>query len=205
LLSPFCAWSVATTNDVRRCAISEFSAGVVAVFDSQKILISNIFSFGNFCKNERGTIAVTAGLCATALMGFAALAIDVASWQTAQRSMQGAADMAAYSAGIANNTANGTSYVTQAKGITAALGYVASQNGVTVSVNQPPTSGNYTSSVKAIEVIIQQPQPRYFASLFLSSNPTVKARAVATMTGNACALAGQHRQPGNQSQRFREH
>ena len=63
---------------------------------------------------------------------------------------------------MANNTANGTSYVTQAKGITAALGFVDGQNGVTVSVNKPPTSGGYTSSATAIEVIVQQPQPRYF-------------------------------------------
>jgi Flp pilus assembly protein TadG len=53
----------------------------------------------NLCNDQRGTIAVMTGLCAAVLAGFTALAIDVASWQVAQRSMQGAADTAAYSAG----------------------------------------------------------------------------------------------------------
>jgi Flp pilus assembly protein TadG len=157
----------------------------------KKCLFLKLLPFGlrNLCNDQRGTIAVMTGLCATALVGFAALAIDVASWQVAQRSMQGAADAAAYSAGIAYNTSNGTSIVTQAKGIAAAQGYVNGQNGATVAVNQPPKSGNYTSNATAIEVVIQQPQPRFFAGLFLSSNPTVSARAVAKISNPACILA----------------
>jgi hypothetical protein len=57
---------------------------------------------------------------ASSLFGFAALAIDVGSWQVAQRSMQGAADAAAYSAYVAYNLNSGTTIGTQAKGITAA-------------------------------------------------------------------------------------
>jgi hypothetical protein len=49
--------------------------------------------------------------------------------------------------------------------------------------------GGYASNASAIEVIIQQPQPRYFASAFLSSNPTIRARAVAISSGSACILA----------------
>jgi hypothetical protein len=44
----------------------------------------------------------------------------------------------------------------------------------------------------AIEVIIQQPQPRFFSGLFLAGNPTVSARAVAIDppgTGSPCVLA----------------
>jgi hypothetical protein len=157
----------------------------------KKWLSLNALSFRlrDFRNDQRGTIAVMAGLSGTVLVGFGALAIDVGSWQVAQRSMQGAADAAAYSAGIAYNKIDGTSIVTQAKGITAAQGYVDLQNGVTVAVNRPPTSGGHTSSATAIEVIIQQPQTRFFAGLFLSSNPTVTARAVATMYSPPCLLA----------------
>ena len=157
----------------------------------KKSLFSSSLSFGlrNLCNDQRGSIAVMTGLCATALVGFAALAIDVASWQVAQRSMQGAADAAAYSAGIAYNTSNGTSIVTQAKGIAATQGYVDGQNGATVAVNQPPKYGSYTGRTSAIEVVIQQPQPRFLAGLFLSSNPTVSARAVATVSNPSCILA----------------
>jgi hypothetical protein len=155
---------------------------------------SNSLSLGlrNLCNDQRGTIAIITGLSVAVLVGFAALAIDVASWQVAQRSMQGAADAAAYSAGIAYNKNDGTSYVTQAKGITAANGYVDGQNGATVAVHQPPIApSNYTGNATAIEVIIQQPQPRFLSGLFLSSNPTVSARAVATISssGPACLLA----------------
>ena len=147
------------------------------------------FDLRNLYDDQRGTIAVMTGLCAAALAGFTALAIDVASWQVAQRSMQGAADTAAYSAAIAYSSSGGTSYIAQAKGITASQGFVDGQNGATVAVNQPPTSGSYTSDTTAIEVVIQQPRPRLFSGLFLSSNPVVSARAVATVSSPACMLA----------------
>src|SRR5260370_31116294 len=146
----------------------------------KKCFVSSALSLGlrDLWNDQRGTIAVMTGLCATALAGFAALAIDVASWQVAKLSMQGAADSAAYSAGIAYSKSDGTDFHTQAKGITAAQGYVDGQNGATVTVNQPPASGSHASSATAIEVIIQQPQPRFLAGLFLSSNPMVTAPAV---------------------------
>jgi Flp pilus assembly protein TadG len=159
-----------------------------------RCLFSDGLSFGpvNLRDDRRGTVAVTIALCATVLFGFAGLAVDVASWQVNQRSVQGTADAAAYSAAVAYSKNNGTSIVTQAEGITAARGYVAGQNGVTVAVNQPPTSGPNTGIyATAIEVIIQQPQARLFSGLFLSSDPTVTARAVATVgaAGNGCVIA----------------
>ncbi len=143
-------------------------------------------------KDERGTVVVTLALLAPVIFGFAALAIDVASWQVAQKSMQGAADAAAYSAAATFQKGDGTSFVTQAKAISAASGFIDGQNNVTVTVNQPPTSGNYTGTATAIEVIVRQPQPRFLAGLFLSSDPAVNARAVATPAptgGSACILA----------------
>jgi Flp pilus assembly protein TadG len=176
-----------------RPVFSVLTIGTRVLFRSKKCSSPSLSSFGvcGLCKDERGTIAVMTGLCATAIVGFAALAIDVGSWEVAKRSMQGAADMAAYSAAIAYGKNDGTSITTQAKGVTAALGYVDGQNGVTVSVNQPPTSGAHVGTASAIQVIVQQPQPLYFAGLFLSSNPTVTAGAVAapSSSGSACMLA----------------
>jgi hypothetical protein len=93
------------------------------------------------------------------------------------------------SAGIAYNKADGTSITTQAKAVAAGQGYVDGQNNVTVTVNQPPKSGNYTGTSTAIEVIVQQPQPRFLAGLFQASNPTVNARAVARVSNPSCLLA----------------
>jgi Flp pilus assembly protein TadG len=144
----------------------------------------------HFWNNRRGTTAIITALCGPVVVGFLALAVDVGSWQVARLSLQGAADAAAYSAVVAYNNSVNNSVVRQAKGITAAYGYVDGQNGVTVSVNQPPTSGAHTSDVTAIEVIIQQAQKRYFSALFLSSNPTVTVRAVASPgTTGSCVVA----------------
>jgi Flp pilus assembly protein TadG len=175
----------------RRAAIFLFTTGVLGARKDR--FFSDLLPLGlrNLYNDQQGTIAVMTGLCATALFGFAALALDVTSWQVAQHSMQGAADTAAYSAGIAYDKNDGTSYVTQAKAIAAAQGYVDGQNGTTVTVNRPPSSGSYTSNTSAIEVIVQQPQPRFLSGLFLASNPTVNARAVTMVssTGPACVLA----------------
>ena len=173
---------------------SKITTGLLGAFGPKKRFFSNALSFGlrNLCSDQGGAIAVMTGLCVTVLVGFAALAIDVASWQVAQRSMQGAADTAAYSASIAYNKSDGTSYVTQAKAIAAAQSYVDGRNGAIVTVNQPPKSGSYASNATAIEVIIQQPQARFLSGLIVSTNPTVSARAVSTNvpgTGNGCVLA----------------
>ncbi|MGE5268123.1 MAG: pilus assembly protein TadG-related protein [Thiohalocapsa sp.] len=139
-------------------------------------------------RDEQGVTVVTTGLALTMLLGFAGLAVDVSAWQSAKRNMQGAADQAAYSAAIAAKAGgNGT---TNAKAITAQMGYVAGQNNTVVSVNNPPTSGSYTTNNKAWEVIITKPQPMWFASLFMASAPSATARAVAIpgIPGQYCLL-----------------
>jgi Flp pilus assembly protein TadG len=175
---------------VRRAAIFLFTTVLGARKDC---FFSGLLPAGlrDLCDDQQGTIAVIGGLSATVLFGFAALALDVTSWQAAQHSMQGAADTAAYSAGIAYAKNDGTSYVTQAKAIAAGQRYVDGQNGTTVTVNRPPSSGSYTSNTSAIEVIVQQPQPRFLSGLFLATNPIVNARAViiVSSTGPACILA----------------
>ncbi len=128
-------------------------------------IVANSFRpcFFDFREDQRGTIAITFALSITVLFGFLALATDAASWMTDQRAMQGAADAAAYSASVAYSKNDGTTIVTQAKAIAAQMGYVDGQNGVTVSVHQPPTSGNYTSVATAIQVIITKQATQFFA------------------------------------------
>jgi Flp pilus assembly protein TadG len=52
----------------------------------------------SFFRNERGQAAVLTVLCATALLGMAALVVDLGSWFRAQRETQAAADAAALAA-----------------------------------------------------------------------------------------------------------
>jgi putative Flp pilus-assembly TadE/G-like protein len=150
---------------------------------------SRRFMLTAFARDERGITAVTTGLALAMLAGFAGLAIDASAWQAARRDMQGAADQAAYSAAAAVNAgANGT---LNAKGITAQMGYVDTQNGVAVTVNNPPASGPNNTNNKAWEVMITKPQPMWFAGLFMATAPSATARAVATegVPGQFCLLA----------------
>jgi hypothetical protein len=144
-------------------------------------------------RDETGATAIIIGLSTTALMGGAALALDVGLWYNDKRIAQGAADSAAYSAAIDSAAGGSATHVAStAKAIAAQYGQVDGSNGVTVTVNTPPQSGSHTTTTGAIEVIIQRTETPLFASFFVNS-AGVAARAVAvpastTTNGSYCAL-----------------
>ncbi|MGH7210152.1 MAG: pilus assembly protein TadG-related protein, partial [Acetobacteraceae bacterium] len=142
---------------------------------------------GRIGRDRSGAIALTAALLSTVLLGFAALAIDVSSWESTKGRMQGTADEAALSAGVAFQA--GQNLTLEAHAIAAGAGFVNGQSGAVVTVNQPPLSGNYTADKTAIEVVISEPATATFSQLFLQSPPTVSARAVVAQTGaGACVI-----------------
>jgi hypothetical protein len=99
--------------------------------------------------------------------------------------MQSAADSGATSAATA-----GTNLTSEANSVTATYGYANGVNNVTVTVNQPPTTGNYVSNPQAVEVIVGQPQARLLSALFGSNPVLITARAVAVPNaGTGCVLA----------------
>jgi Flp pilus assembly protein TadG len=140
-----------------------------------------------------GATAIMMSVASTVLLGFAGVGIDVAMWETSKRDMQGAADNAAFSAAvIANSGSGGASCATgvavgtaciNAKAITAQMGFVDAQDGVTVAVNNPPTQGSYAANTLAWEVVVGKPQQMWFANAFVASQPVATARAVALPTG----------------------
>ena len=143
----------------------------------------------SFEGDQRGSVAVIMVFVGLALMGFAALAIDVGNWEANKSRLQGAADEAAYAAGFA--IANGTSAAQkEGLGVMAAQGFFNGQGGVAVSVAIPPTSGSYAGTANGIQVTVSQPQQRYLSGPFLSSDPTISATAVAVPSqANACIIA----------------
>lgn len=140
--------------------------------------------------DRAGITALVTGLSLVVILGFIGLAIDVGVGYHAKRQAQNAADSAAYSAAIAeaDGASSGT---TEAQAITAAYGLQNGSGGVTVTVNQPPKSGNYTSNHGAVEVIVTRPGVQFFSELFNVSAATVAARAVALQggAGTTCVLA----------------
>ena len=152
----------------------------------------SIASIANRLRRDAGgSTAVMVGLAFTVICGVAGLAVDVGAWQLARRNLQGAADQAVFAA--ASNASGGSgasTATTSAKGVAAQMGFAAGQSGVTVQVSNPPTQGSFTSDNSAWEVVISQPQEMWFSSLFLSTPPTVSARAVAKQSNGAiCILA----------------
>ncbi|MDE2355348.1 MAG: hypothetical protein KGL69_01200 [Alphaproteobacteria bacterium] len=136
--------------------------------------------FARLAQDESGVSAVVVGLCLSAMLGAAGLAVDVGLWYMDRRHAQGAVDSAAYSAAV-DYAANGSASNAEstAMAVAAQYGFVNGQGGVTVTVNSPPTSGNYTSSTyDAFEVIITKPESLFFSGLYLKS-ASIKARAVA--------------------------
>jgi Flp pilus assembly protein TadG len=148
--------------------------------------------------DRSGATAIMMAVMSTVLLGFAGAGIDIAVWETSKRHMQGAADQAAYSAAIAANAGSGGSSCAtgvavgraciNGKGVTAQMGFVDGLDGVTVAVNNPPTQGNYTTNNNAWEVKISKPQQMWLANLFLSSQPTATARAVAMQSGSTVCM-----------------
>lgn len=140
-------------------------------------------------ENRHGAVAIQMAITASALIGMSALAVEVGFVLSQQRGMQMAADAAAAGASIALNKGY-PAPATEARSIAAVAGYVDGANSVTVSVNNPPTSGAYTGDNTAIEIVIQKPYSTPMASLFGTSVLNASARAVAAGSmGTYCVLA----------------
>jgi len=133
-----------------------------------------------------------------ALMAFVGLGIDMGVMRYQKRLLQSAADAAAISA--ANNLAYvGASPADAAQNALPTNGFPGastllqneacptSVSGLTVTVNNPPQSGQHTGSAY-VEVCVAQLQSTFFMKVFGFNNATVSARAVAGTgaPGNGC-------------------
>ena len=133
--------------------------------------------------DRRGSVAATVGLSAPVLIGFLGFAIDLAMWEGSKVGAQAAADQAALAAGIAISTASNPT--TEARAVSASFGYVHGVKGVQVMVNQPPTSGSFSSNGQAVEVKITKPEGPYFSKAYRPNAPIVNARSVSAPIGTA--------------------
>jgi hypothetical protein len=136
---------------------------------------------------RRGVVTVFVTICLVILLSIVALAIDGGTLLSERRHAQATADAAALAAAAdlyANYWTNGGtdpcgSANTSALTTAADNGY--NNDGITsvVTVNIPPTSGDYIGKAGYVEVIVQYNQQRNFSNLFSSGTIPVRARAVA--------------------------
>ncbi len=142
--------------------------------------------------DRKGVIAMVAAIAFPILITIAGFGTEVALWYSAKRQMQGVADSAALAAALGMQAGeSATAYKSEATGIAGYNGFVTGTNSVTVTVNNPPTMGNYTSDNNAVEVIIQQPVSKTLTAALGTSSVTLAARAVGGLsaTKQTCALS----------------
>jgi hypothetical protein len=145
-------------------------------------------------KNEAGQALVFAAVGLAVLMGFAGLGIDMGMLRYQKRLQQTAADSGALAG--ANNLAFPASggVTTGAKNASAGNGFTDGANNVTVTVNNPPTSGPHVSGTlnadKYVEVLVTAVQPTYFMKVLGINSQTITARAVATNVSGVTSGGG---------------
>jgi hypothetical protein len=126
---------------------------------------------------QRGQIIPFLGLSLVVLLGATALAVDLGVWRYDQRIQQSAADSAAIAA-ASELAYPGSNITTAARDDATANGFTNGTGGVTVTVNNPPASGAYSSDNNAVEVIVADSRPDNFSGFISAATHTVSARAV---------------------------
>ena len=151
-------------------------------------------------RDETGSYLAIFAILTPVLVGAVGFGTEGGLWLYTQQAIQGAADSAAVAAARAYSINTSADLLTQAEAITYGYGFVNGTNGVTVTVNRPPKSGNYTTNQEAIEVIVTQPQAPLFSSLWLSKSINIGARSVAlapqpcgVLVRDPTALGSRHR------------
>lgn len=145
-----------------------------------------------FAQDERGAYTAVAAIAMPVLLGFAGVGTEVGLWLRNHQTGQAASDSAAVAAATAVfRQGNQADVLLQARAVTAAYGLTHGVGGVAVTVNRPPATGPNAGNNDAVEVLITQPQTRFFTAMFLDSTVTVGTRSVARVnsSGAACVLA----------------
>ena len=134
---------------------------------------------------ESGFVLVMTSAAMIMLLAFVGLAVDVGYLQFQKRRVQSAADAAAQGgAWEIRNHQSDQSIIDAARHDSSLNGFTHGSDGVTVTVNHPPTSGYYSTQTNAVEVIVSQTAPTYFMKILGFNSAPVSARAVARATSS---------------------
>lgn len=129
-------------------------------------------------QRSRGFVLLLLAVSALVLFGFVGLSVDVGYIHLARTRQQAAADAAAMAAvhevtaGRSANVAAAARLASQQNGFTDGV------NGVTVTVNKPPSSGDYSADNSATEVILAANASTFFMRTFGLTSVLVRTRAV---------------------------
>jgi Flp pilus assembly protein TadG len=144
-------------------------------------------------RDKRGNALVIAAASLPLVLGSAGLASDTIEWALWKRQLQRAADSAAMAgvyAKVHSETAAGAPTYTAA--VTADLAH-NNHVGITTAVMSisPPPNGAFSADDMAVRVTLAVQMKLSFSSLFLSTPPTIRATATATIvpSGQYCVVS----------------
>ncbi|HET6940833.1 MAG TPA: pilus assembly protein TadG-related protein [Sphingomicrobium sp.] len=157
-----------------------------------------ISSFKRLWRDRRGNTLAIAGAALPLVLGSAGLASDTIQWTLWKRQLQRAADSAAAAGVYAIASGNTVGNCTDIAGSTYTnpVAYDLKKNNqvnitTTCTVTNPPSTGSFTTDANAVRVALAIQKRLSFSGLFLSSTPTIRATATATIvpSGTYCVVS----------------
>jgi Flp pilus assembly protein TadG len=136
---------------------------------------------------DAGQAIVVVALALVVILAILGLAVDMGYLRYTKRQLQTAADAAAM-AGAAELPYGDVTSAAQTDSAT--NGFTNGTNGATVTVNNPPLSGQHIGDSHYVETIVAKSTNTFFAKAFGVKTVTLQARAVAHLgSGNNCIFA----------------
>jgi Flp pilus assembly protein TadG len=130
---------------------------------------------------ERGVVGIMFAVMAIVLVGFTGMAIDVGYMRWQKSRLQGAASAAAMGA-LRELELSQTDLEAAGRNDAALNGFTNGQDNTTVTINNPPTLGNYSGDSTAVEAIVTKTVPTFFMRIFSRNSVNISVRAVARTT-----------------------
>jgi Flp pilus assembly protein TadG len=157
-----------------------------------------ISSLKRLWRDRRGNSLAIAGAALPLVLGSAGLASDTIQWTLWKRQLQRAADSGAMAGVYAKASGNAVGTCTNISGSTYAnpVAYDIKQNlklkiTPNCTLTNPPSSGTYASDANAVRVALEVQRRLSFSGLFMSTAPTIRATALATIvpSGTYCVVS----------------
>jgi len=123
-------------------------------------------------------MTVSYSLILVSLMLLAGMAVDAGMLEWRYLQMQGAARAAAIAASLENRENQWWTYATMGQTAASANGYTNGVNGVTVTVENPPSSGSYAGNSSAFRAIVKQAVSPTFLSILGMGKVNMQAQSL---------------------------
>jgi hypothetical protein len=140
-------------------------------------------------RRQKGYVLFTMAATSIVICAFAGLVVDLGYAEFVRREAQTAADAGAKSAAFQIKNGHTDSIAAAAKQDTANNGFTDGSGGVTVTMNHPPLTGNYTGNNSYVEVIVTKSLSTSFMSIVGAPTVNISTRGVGGSGGGGCVYA----------------